>query len=140
MFGTFDGILVTKEFFRFFDYNSSSIYVNNKSITVDCRFGKSFVNNVVDPCDMSKVNAEIIDIEGYGMVIRATKPIDADGEIFISFGRCFWIYYFTRFSDLSPEQQLLQKRANTCYNIEDELVKRILELKNIYLQFTNFKK
>ena len=81
---------------------------------------------------MSKVNAEIIDIEGYGMVIRATKPIDADGEIFISFGRCFWIYYFTRFSDLSPEQQLLQKRANSCYNIEDELVKGILEL-NIYI-------
>ena len=33
VFGTFDGILVTKEFFRFFDYNSSFIYVNNKSIT-----------------------------------------------------------------------------------------------------------
>ena len=137
VFGTFDGILVKSYFFTFYDYNSSYILVNNKSITVDCRLSSTLVKNVVDPLDMSKVNAEIIDIESYGMVLRAIKPIDANGEVFISFGQRFWKYYFSNINNLTPDLQLLQKRANACYQIIDKFVTRILETNKINIDFTN---
>jgi hypothetical protein len=100
------GVLLNKDFWSISDYNTSNIRVVSTikidpivnqpyTFMLDNDNSISYSDFLRDPLNSRLINTEFVEAEEDGIVVlKATKPIHAHCELFISFGKQSWIAEF----------------------------------------------
>ena len=130
------GINLNKLFWSFSDYSTSDIRIISSkdkltTFILDKDTSVSYLDFIKDPLNTKLVNAELTESVKDGMVVlKTTKEILANSELFISFGKVSWIAEF-RSCEWSLTNNLyntMVKQSMLAYHIDkSEITKAALD-------------
>ena len=120
------GLLLNKDFWSFSDYNTSNIRVISSidkryTFMLDNDNSISYSDFLRDPLNSRLINTEFVEAEKDGIIVlKATKPIQAHCELFISFGKQSWIAEFRSYdwSLTNNDYNTLVINAMSAYSIK----------------------
>ena len=134
------GLLLNKDFWTFSDYSTSNIRVISM-IKIDPKVNQpytfmldndnsiSYSDFIRDPLNSRLINTEFVEAEEDGIVVlKATKPIQAHRELFISFGKQSWIAEFRSYdwSSTNNDYNAMVINAMSAYSIKkSEIIESI---------------